>query len=124
MELSTLQIPEFLSLKSFIESHPRLCGYYLIDLVSIQNIRDLDISEDEKLDIIFEHFDDQEWPSPPVNTDHLWEDYSVSKEKARDHLVEALVGGKNIGHTNDTISPEASESIFNKFNSFFSGEKK
>ncbi len=121
MCLTTLQLPEFLTLKSQITSYPRSSGYYLIDLVSIEVLTHQPLLEDEKLDLLFQHFDDQEWP-PKLERpqDQSWEDYTVERSKARDHLIESLIGGNSIGHMSDTIPTSEANSIYKDFELLFS----
>lgn len=114
----------FIELKGKVLSYPRLCGYYIIDLVSIENIR-CD-SYEKLLDNLFEYFDDTVWvPAEDRPSDQTWEnDYVVERDVARNHIIEALVGGHSIGHTVDTVPGDLAEDIFEVFDSLFSKKKK
>lgn len=125
MAFSTLDNKAFKCLKSEIENHPRMCGYYIINIVGISNFP-LDAQErGSLLNEVFEHFDDQQWP--PIYEDQseqTWDDHEVEREKARSHLIEALIGGNSIGHTIDTIPSTLAKEFWNRFESLFADSRR
>lgn len=118
--MQAVMTPEFLKLKEEIESHPRLCGYYLIKLVSIAELRARSLSDEEIAELVFRDFDDQEWPPDDQRpTDQSWADYIRDRNAAFEHTVEALVGGGPIGHTHVTIERPLAEVYFSRFEALF-----
>ena len=97
----------FEALKSEIEAHPRLCGYYLIKMAAIRDLRLSNSNEEDTIDTIFQYFDDQKWPPKEQRPkDQEWADYLVNREIALQHAVEALVGGPQKGHLRPTIEAD------------------
>ena len=108
--------PEFTALKRDIEAYPRLCGYYIVDLVSIRDFRVNEMPQEEILEKLVDHFDDDPKQSDPgIVLDHEWSDYETTLDRARDHTVEALVGGQQIGHTVQTMHELTARELFDRF---------
>jgi hypothetical protein len=125
MDFSTINDPEFVTLKHAIEAHPRLCGYYIIDTISITALRTAGASQAEILDKVIAYFDDTEKVPHPnsVPDDSTWLDYEVGMEAARDAAFEALVGGPGVGHLHDTIPPDEAEQYFTRFVALFESDR-
>ncbi|MCP4168449.1 MAG: hypothetical protein GY759_21500 [Chloroflexi bacterium] len=114
--LSKVNHPEFTALKGDIESHPRLCGYYIVDLVSIEDSRAIGMQQEGILELLVEHFDDDpNEPDPEFVPDHEWSDYETTLDLARSHTIRALVGGKEIGHTAQTMQHPMARDLFDRF---------
>jgi hypothetical protein len=119
-----INIPEFALLRAEIESHRRLCGYYLVKLIDISRLRDSTASEEDVADASFQLLDDHAWPpleQRPV--DQAWSGYRVDLAEARTHAIEALVGGPSIGQLEETISPELASRYFERFDALFEEPK-
>jgi hypothetical protein len=105
MQFKTIANQEFVELKAEIESYPRLCGHYLVDLIAIPGLPEGGVDREMFLKELFQYFDDHEWPPPSGRaTDQSWDDYQCDRDVATAHVVEALVGGRSIGHTDETMS--------------------
>ncbi len=115
--LAEFSAPEFEQLRQDITAHPRLNGYYLIGLVSIQHLRQAAVPQEAILEKLIEHFDDDPIEHDPRNVpqDQQWSDYEVDSNRARSHTVEALKGGSPIGHTRETMSETTAEHLFTRF---------
>jgi hypothetical protein len=120
--MDTVDNSDFRQLRSQIESYPRLCGYYLIDLISVVDLAEEELDESDMLSRAFQHLDDQEWPAVRP-TDHTWLDYRVERKIARAHTIEALVGGAAIGHTRKAMPSAKAEEFFDRFEEFFGPER-
>jgi hypothetical protein len=108
--------PEFSVLKAEVEAHRRLCGYYIIDLVSIRDLRARGESQESILEILIDRFDDESAEiDRGIVTDEKWSDYEVTMDRARTHAVESLVGGPSIGHTKKTMSESTAADLFDRF---------
>lgn len=104
------------SLRSQLERHPRQHGYYIIDLVSIKDLRESGRTNEEIMDVLTDLWYDE--PSDRVSvaqSDQTWADYRVEFAEARTHTIEALVGGRDVGHTRDTISKNVASECFDQF---------
>lgn len=115
---------EFLTLKAEVEAHARLCGYYIIKLVDITEMREGQRDQEEIAEKVFEYFDDQTWP--PIEQrprDQSWAEYAAERNAAKDHAIEALVGGPSVGHTVDTISRPVAEQYFERFEALFDDQR-
>ena len=120
MNFNTIDDPSFLALKAELEGIPRSNGYYLIDLVSVYELRVGGSSEEEILEQVFQHFDDHEWP--PVDqrpADQTWNDYSVSADLAAACVVESLAGPYG-----DSISTHRANSLWREFEALFPPPRK
>lgn len=116
---------EFLNLKTAIESHKRLCGYYIIKLVDITDMRAARASDEEIGEQVFQYFDDHPWPPPEQRpSDQTWADYESEMAAARQHTLEALVGGPSIGHTKPTMTQGRAECYFERFEQLFEEPRK
>ena len=62
MQFRSIRNLEFTELKSEIESYPRLCGYYLVDMVSVDGLPEESAEREAFLDELFQYFDDHQWP--------------------------------------------------------------
>ena len=71
--LTEITNPEFAALKADIEASPRLCGYYILGLVSIRDFRAQEISQETILETLIDHFDDDaNETDPDFVPDHEW----------------------------------------------------
>jgi len=123
--LTSLKDPKYAQFKDRVNSFKQT-RYYIIDFVTIAELREQDKSNDEIAAIAAEHFDDHEWPirkdpSIPVPQDVRFP--AVSEEAAKKDIIEDLCGGPNYGHTNCAIQPEEAEKIWKEFMSFFGDGK-
>jgi hypothetical protein len=119
--MEPLEPDDFVALRRDIESHPRLCGYYLVKHVSIADLRARDCTDEDIAEEVFRYFDDHPWPSidDRPETDQKWEDYLADESTARRQLIEYLVGGGSIGHLEVTIpEPRAAEYV-ERFDALF-----
>ena len=100
-----------------IELYPRLCGYYVSGFVQLDELRQRSAAQDEIVDLIYRHFDEDQKTVGPgyFPADHSWDEYEVSQGKARTHTVEALVGGRSIGHLVDAMPRSVAEDLFDRF---------
>lgn len=115
MSLTTVDDPAFRALAAELAAHPRQCGYYLVDLVSIRALRRDGLGSEELLERVFSHFDDAEWPPMEQRPDGRWADYAADPAAARAITIDALVGGAGVGHSVDTIPPERAAALWERF---------
>lgn len=114
--LTEIKSIDFTALKADIEAHPRLCGYYIIHLVSIRDLRADNTPQEKILEILVEHFDDDpNDPDPEFVPDHEWSDYETTLDRARVHTVESLIGGPRIGHTVQAMDDSTAGECFDRF---------
>jgi hypothetical protein len=107
---------EFTALKADIEAHPRLCGYCIIGLVSIRDFRTQHVSEETILETLVNYFDDDlNKSNSDFVPDHKWSDYETILDHARAHAIESLIGGRQIGHTNETMNALKATQLFDRF---------
>lgn len=105
------------ALQATLAKFPRMHGYYLLKVVDIKWTDD----EDASLDVIMQQLDDQTWPPRehrPIAP--RWTDDIITEEDARDIVIAGLVGGANVGHTRDTISPSTAAAVWDQFCALFS----
>jgi hypothetical protein len=120
MTLTTIDDPTFLALKAELQGYPRQCGYYLVDVVSIQDLRARSVPPEELLEQVFQHFDDQDWPPAEERpTDQAWADYAATQAQARAFAIDALLGGSQVGHTAATIPNDTATALWERFESLF-----
>ncbi|MBN2384687.1 hypothetical protein JXQ70_17570 [bacterium] len=105
-------------LKHILEQYPRMHGYYLLSLVQLSSRwRD---EEETSLTTAFEALDDHPWKPPEMRPDfQSWVDYEVDEAEAHTHVVAALVGGREVGHTRDTIPRMEAAAIWERFRNLF-----
>ncbi|KAI9130354.1 hypothetical protein [Acaryochloris sp. CCMEE 5410] len=114
--LSEINNPEFARIKTDIAAHSRLHGYYILGLVSIHAFRTDGTSQEIILKKLIDHFDDDPTePDPDFVPDHGWTDYETTLDRARAHTIESLVGGRPIGHANETMSEQMAGELFDRF---------
>ena len=114
--LTEIEDSEFDALKTRIESRPRLCGYYILGLVSIREFRDSNATQESILEHVINYFDDDPTePDPNFVSDHGWVDYETDHDRARAHAIESLVGGSQIGHTRHTMTELQAAKAFDEF---------
>lgn len=114
--LTEINNPEFARVKAEIEAHPRLCGYYIIGLVSIRDFRTDGAQQETIFEELVKRFDDDpSEPNPEFIPDHGWTDYETTFDCARAHTIESLVGGGQIGHTKKTMSESMAGELFDRF---------
>lgn len=106
-------------LRRALDSYPRMHGYYLLNFVPLASgWRD---EEEASLSAAFEALDDQPWPPPELRpNDQRWVDYEVDEVSARAHAVEALLGGRAVGHAMDTVPEPEALKIWEAFRGLFS----
>jgi hypothetical protein len=122
--MKSYNLQEFVALKAEIEACKRLCGYYIIKLVDITDMRDASTGQEEIADEAFRYFDDQPWP--PIRQrpdDETWAAYVVERDVAAEHAIEALVGGSSVGHLRDTIPWQEAIRFFERFEALFDEPK-
>ena len=114
--LTEINNPEFARVEADIEAHPRLCGYYIIGLVSIRDLREDAVPQEAILEKLIDRFDDDPTElDPDFVPDHEWTDYETTLDRAWDHIIESLVGGREIGHTRKTMSESTASELFERF---------
>jgi hypothetical protein len=124
MSFTPIDSPDFSSIRETLEKHPRLSGYYLTRFVAL-NVPRGEAWSDVTLDALFESFDDQPWP--PVEArpaDQRWADYECSLEVARQELLDALVGGFEIGHTSQTVGWDVAHDVWRRFEGLFGPDRR
>lgn len=105
-------------LRRILEGYPRMCGYYLLNLVQLPSGWHDD--EEAFLSTVFEALDDQPWkPREMRPNDQLWVNYEVDEAEARAEVVTALVGGNEVGHIEDTIPRMEATAIWERFRGRF-----
>ena len=116
----------FRKLRSEIESFPRCCGHYIIDLVSISQERLSGWSQEQILDMVFQYFDEEQWPPESERpSDQSWErDYVVDESVARARVIEQLIGGRTIGQVGDIMSSTKATEFWDRFCEFFTSDRK
>ena len=114
--LTEINNAEFARIKTDVEAHPRLCGYYILGLVSIRDFRINGVSQETILEQLVDRFDDDPTePDPDFVPDHGWNDYETTLDRARNHTIESLVGGRQIGHTKETMTEPTAGDLFDRF---------
>lgn len=114
----------FEMLKAEIEAYPRLCGYYLIKMVKITDLRLASSNEEAMIETIFQYLDDQKWPPKEQRMkDQKWTEYIVDRETALRHTVEGLVAGPQKGHLRPTIEANIAKLFFDRFDAMFDEPK-
>ena len=124
---STLANDRFQALRASVLAHPRMHGYYIIDLVSIEHLRAIGYTEEAIIDALYDYWNDD--PSKPDPTDipqdQTWQgDYAVSFDEAKELAIEVLVGGSAVGHTVDTIPRALVEHFVTAFINLFDTERR
>jgi hypothetical protein len=122
---TSLTDPKYKQFKDHVNSFKQ-SRYYIIDFVSIAELREQGKPNDEIAAIAAEYFDDHEWPIRKDPTIPVPKDVRfpvVSEEEAKKDIIEDLCGGPNYGHTNYAIQPEEAEKIWKEFMSFFGDDK-
>ena len=123
--MQTIDDPAFVDFRQRVTQFRRMHGYYIVDIVSIESMRSAGQTQEEILDAVFEHFDDQEWPPAVARPSGVyWKDHEVAASEARELAVQALIGGSQIGHTTDTIFPDIAHSLWGEFEGFFRIERR
>ncbi len=113
--LTELHTPQIDALKADLEAHPRLAGCYIFGLVSIRHFRTAGAEQETILEQVIEYFDDDtRVPDPNFVPDHGWIDYETTRDRAREHTVESLVGGGQIGHLRETMSAVRAGQFFDR----------
>lgn len=111
---------EFRALRRRVSRFPRMHGYYLIDLVSIEALRAAGRSEEQILDTVLEHFDDEPWPPADRRPDNVsWTEHEVDRSRADEVAIRALVGGRDVGHTRETMPADTARDIWREFEALF-----
>lgn len=109
----------FVKLKAEIEAYPRLSGYYILKLVALDPgwVND----EEHALDALFQYCDDHPWPPPEERkAEGCWSDYETLEEEAEQEVVTALVGGPEVGHVAQTMTPDQAAHFWRRFRGLFS----
>jgi hypothetical protein len=122
--MTPIASPSFESLKSDLAAYPRLCGYYLLKLVDITTLRRTCPDDDDFLDTLFQHLDDQTWPAKHLRPPNpKWSDHAVDHPLAMDIAIEALRAGNSKGHSHPTIPTDAAREFFHRFDTLFETPK-
>lgn len=111
---------QFQAFRSRVEQHRRMNGYYIIDVVSISEMREAGLSDEEIMDALTDLWDDEPADREfSVPSNQMWADYRVEFAEARTHTIEALVGGRDVGHTRDTLPDGVAGECFDQFLALF-----
>jgi hypothetical protein len=115
--------PRLDAIERTLAAHPRRVGHYILRLIDIALIR-TQVSEERMLDALFEHFAGRTWP-PFEERVALgsWRDSIATADDAGDEVVGALVGGKAVGHTTDTMNAAVAARIWADFASLFASDR-
>lgn len=115
IEVNSAPIEE---IRGVLANHPRMHGYYLLKLVELApSWRD---DEDAALSDAFQSLDDHEWrPREQRPADQSWSGYEVAESTAKQRTISALVGGREVGHSRDTIDPQLASRIWDAFRASF-----
>ena len=109
----------FEALQRELTACPRMHGYYILKLVSIDPT--WATHEEDSLDTLFESFDDHPWPPPSQRPQGgAWTDQEVSEEAGAQEAIAALIGGREAGHLRDTLSPDRAADVWRRFRALFS----
>jgi hypothetical protein len=94
-------------------------------LIDITGIR-ARVSEDRMLAAIFEQLDRGQTPRPFEDRADLgsWSEYEVNAEAARSEVVQALVGGREIGQLLDTMNAELADQTWQHFTALFAADRR
>lgn len=114
---NSVDIETFELIKGELAKHPRLCGYYIVKFVELP--ADWRKREEATLTTAFQALDDHAWKPPGLCPADPWADYEVEESLAREHAIMALVGGRDVGHSIDTIHPLEAASIWARFRGLF-----
>ncbi len=116
--------PAFNAFRRELESYPRLCGYYIIELLSIAELKRLGLARERILEQVFEYFDDETWPPlAQCNTGRSWDsDYRIDAKQAQGQLIDVLTGGVHIGCRRPTIDAQQARNFFERFERFFAAD--
>src|SRR5690242_10250934 len=95
-----LNDPKYKRFKDHVNSFQQT-RYYIIDFISIAELREQGKSSDEIGAIAAEYFDDHEWPirkdpTIPVPKDVRFP--AVSEEQVKKDMIADICGGPNYGH--------------------------
>ena len=119
MTFNTLNDPSFTQLKSMILAYPRGSGHYLTDLISIRELREQGMSEEQLCDLVFQHFDDRPWPPKEERrSDGTWAEYRANAELAESELIYSLIGPYE-----QTMPKVIASAVWQQFDSLFEQPK-
>jgi hypothetical protein len=122
--MTPCDIHQFIELRRELESQPRLCGYYIIKLADVRDLRSQGKTLEEIAEEVFQAFDDKKWPPKERRPDsQTWQDNVVNRHQAKSLVVEALVGGPAKGHVKPTVLPEKAVEYFDRFDQLFDEPK-
>jgi hypothetical protein len=101
-----------------------MSGYYILRLIDITAIRAQVGDDDRMLDAVFEQLDGRTWPPYEERLDlGRWRDQAAPADDARAEVVTALIGGRDVGHTRDTMSAAVAAQTWELFASLFAPER-
>jgi hypothetical protein len=76
--------------------------------------------EEAALTRAFEALDNHPWAPPEQRpSDELWTDYEAREAAARAHVAAALIGGRDVGHSRDTIPEGTAHAFWTRFRDLF-----
>ena len=105
-------------IRGLLANHPRIHGYYLLQLVQLPPSWQDD--EEASLTEAFQSLDDHEWPPPELRpAEQSWSDYEVTELIAKRRTISSLIGGREVGHSRDTIDPQLASQIWDAFRAIF-----
>lgn len=117
--LPPIRDARFEHFKSELAQYPRNYGYYKVELVSIQELRQMGATQKDVLDALYLEWADHDafrrkYPRAkfynPVTDESLYDGYEYSLDDVIELLTYELKGGSGIGCIHDTIAPaKASE---------------
>ena len=95
---------------------PRIAGTYILDAAPVP--LSAAVSEDERTRFLRQFAEPFGFSGPRVG-DSEWRDAEAFREEARSTLVNALLGGPEIGHSRWDVPPAYAESLADEFLSLF-----
>lgn len=108
--------PLLVEIRAKLAQAPRMHGYYLLRL--IRSERTAEVDEAARLDWLLEQLDDRPWAPTNAPQDPA-DGYQVDEATAAAHAVTMLVGGADVGHARDTMSPASAASLWTQFRTLF-----
>jgi len=110
--------PRLDELARLLAARPRVWGFYILRVLDIS----ARLEEPRMLDAVYRHIADGHWPHD--DDDFPWATAAVSAKKAKEELVDALVGGGSIGHAVLTMTAAMAEQRWALFESLFALERR
>jgi hypothetical protein len=120
--LTPLSLPDFDEIERFLSRRPLSPGSYLTRLFALSSLASA--WSDAVLDEVFERMDDRPWLPCEQRPAGSWAAYEVSAEEARVGLVSALVGGRDFGRRDETMSAAEAQGLWWRFEGLFGAERR